>query len=91
MQNQILGETRTNKKLLKIKFEDVEISSTLFGSYNYSNIMCAIAVGKHFGVNNQQIKQAIENYNPTNARSQVIEKKGCQIILDSYKIGRAHV
>ena len=69
---------------LKIKFEDVEISSTLFGSYNYSNIMCAIAVGKHFGVSNQQIKQAIENYNPTNARSQVIEKKGCQIILDSY-------
>ena len=69
---------------LKIQFEDVEIDSNLFGSYNYSNIMCAIAVGKHFGVSNQQIQNAISNYHPENARSQVIEKNGYQLILDAY-------
>lgn len=69
---------------LKIQFEDVKIYSNLFGSYNYSNIMCAIAVGKYFGVSNQQIKSAIENYHPENARSQMIEKNGYQLILDSY-------
>jgi UDP-N-acetylmuramoyl-tripeptide--D-alanyl-D-alanine ligase len=69
---------------LKIQFEDIEIDSHLFGSYNYSNIMCAIAVGKHFGVSNQQIQNAISNYHPENARSQVIEKNGYQLILDAY-------
>lgn len=69
---------------LKIQFEDMEIDSNLFGSYNYSNIMCAIAVGKHFGVSNQQIQNAISNYHPENARSQVIEKNGYKLILDAY-------
>lgn len=69
---------------LKIQFEDIEIDSNLFGSYNYSNIMCAIAVGKHFGVSNQQIQNAISNYHPENARSQVIEKNGYKLILDAY-------
>jgi UDP-N-acetylmuramoyl-tripeptide--D-alanyl-D-alanine ligase len=69
---------------LKIQFEDVEINSNLFGSYNYSNIMCAIAVGKYFGVSNQHIQNAITNYHPENARSQVIEKNGYQLILDAY-------
>ncbi len=69
---------------LKIRFEDIEIASNLFGSYNYSNIMCAIAVGKYFGVDNSQIKQAIENYQPTNARSQMVHKDGYQLILDAY-------
>jgi len=87
------GNGKTNKfnskilvdnPFLKIQFEDVEIESTLFGSYNYSNIMCAIAVGKYFGIPNQQIKSAVENYHPENARSQMIEKNGYQLILDSY-------
>ena len=69
---------------LKIWFDGTEIISNLFGSYNYSNIMCAVAVGKYFDVRTQKIKQAIEAYNPTNARSQVIEKNGYQLILDAY-------
>lgn len=69
---------------LKIQFEDIEINSNLFGSYNYSNIMCAVAVGKYFGVENLNIKKSIENYHPENARSQVIEKNGYQLILDAY-------
>ena len=69
---------------LKIQFEDTEINSNLFGSYNYSNIMCAIAVGKYFDISNLQIKNAIENYHPENARSQMIQKNGYQLILDAY-------
>lgn len=69
---------------LKIQFEDIEINSNLFGSYNYSNIMCAIAIGKYFGVSNLHIKNAIENYHPENARSQMVEKNGYQLILDAY-------
>ena len=82
--NKYHSEILVENPFLKIKFEDVEIDSTLFGSYNYSNIMCAIAVGKYFGVENNKIKQALENYQPTNARSQMIEKNGYHLILDAY-------
>lgn len=82
--NKYNSKVLVENPFLKIQFEDVEINSNLFGSYNYSNIMCAIAVGKYFGVANQQIKNAIESYHPENARSQVLEKNGYQLILDAY-------
>lgn len=69
---------------LKIQFESTEINSHLYGNYNFSNIMCAIAIGKYFNVKNEQIKQAIEQYNPTNARSQLIQKATYSLILDAY-------
>ncbi len=69
---------------LKIQFESTEINSHLYGNYNFSNIMCAIALGKYFKVENENIKQAIEQYNPTNSRSQLIQKATYSLILDAY-------
>lgn len=83
-ENKIHGQILMEQPFLKIALEDTVIASNLFGSYNYSNIMCAIAVGKYFNVKNQAIKIAIENYQPTNARSQVVDKQGYQIVLDAY-------
>ncbi len=82
--NKFNSKILIDNPFLRIQFEDVEIDSHLFGSYNYSNIMCAVATGKYFGVQNQQIRKAIDNYNPTNARSQMVEKNGYQLILDAY-------
>ncbi len=84
LSNKYRSEILIDNPFLKIQFEDIEINSNLFGSYNYSNIMCAIAVGKHFGVQNKKIKDAISTYQPENARSQVIEKDGYHLILDAY-------
>ncbi|HUM51187.1 MAG TPA: UDP-N-acetylmuramoyl-tripeptide--D-alanyl-D-alanine ligase [Chitinophagales bacterium] len=69
---------------LKIQFEDVEINSNLYGSYNYSNIMCAVAVGKYFGVDNKDIKKAISTYFPNNKRSEILDKGNYKIICDYY-------
>jgi UDP-N-acetylmuramoyl-tripeptide--D-alanyl-D-alanine ligase len=44
----------------------------------------AVAVGKHFGVPDDKVRQAIENYAPSNSRSQLIERDGNHIILDAY-------
>ncbi|MCB0508797.1 MAG: UDP-N-acetylmuramoyl-tripeptide--D-alanyl-D-alanine ligase [Bacteroidetes bacterium] len=82
--NKYQGKIIQEQPFLKIQFEDVIIQSNLFGSYNYTNIMCAVAVGKSFNVKNEQIKQAIENYFPNNARSQMIEKGDYKLILDAY-------
>jgi UDP-N-acetylmuramoyl-tripeptide--D-alanyl-D-alanine ligase len=69
---------------VKVAFEDVEIQSNLIGKYNAANIAAAIAVGKYFKVDTAKIKNAIENYIPTNNRSQILEKNSNKIILDAY-------
>ncbi len=69
---------------VKLRYESTEIESNLIGDYNYSNIAAAIAIGKHFKVSQQQIKVAIENYIPTNNRSQIIERGSNKIVLDAY-------
>ena len=60
------------------------LKTQLVGSYNLPNVLAAASVGKYFKVENDKIKSALENYVPTNSRSQLIEKNGNRIILDAY-------
>ena len=69
---------------VKLSFNSEEIQSNLVGDYNYTNIIAAITIGNYFKVENSKIKEAIENYVPTNNRSQIIEKESNHIILDAY-------
>jgi UDP-N-acetylmuramoyl-tripeptide--D-alanyl-D-alanine ligase len=69
---------------VQIALGDLPILSNLIGDYNYTNIFAAITMGAYFGVENQYIRKAIENYIPSNNRSQIIEKESNQIILDAY-------
>ena len=67
-----------------ISFEGVEMESQLIGNYNFSNIAAAVSIGKYFGVQNEQIKKAIEAYIPANNRSQIIKRDSNTIIMDAY-------
>ena len=60
------------------------IKTKLVGEYNLPNILAAVSLGKFFKVPDDKIKQALENYTPSNSRSQLIEKDGNKIILDAY-------
>jgi len=60
------------------------IKTKLIGNYNFANIKSAISIGEFFGVSSINIKDALEEYIPTNNRSQIIEKNGNTIILDAY-------
>lgn len=60
------------------------IKSNLVGEYNLPNILLAIAAGRFFKVTEEKIKSAIENYYPSNSRSQLILKDSNKIILDAY-------
>lgn len=70
--------------MVTITFENTVINSNLIGLYNANNINAAITFGKYFEVSNSEIKSAIENYIPTNNRSQIVEKNNNKIILDAY-------
>ena len=69
---------------LKVKYEKEIISSNLIGKYNFENVSAAICVGKYFGVDIKQIKNAIEEYVPSNNRSQFVQTKHNALILDAY-------
>ena len=64
--------------------DDKIISSQLIGEYNLPNVLAAVTVGEFFEVPESKIKSAIENYVPSNSRSQLIEKDSNKIILDAY-------
>ena len=65
-------------------YNNLTIQSQLIGDYNYHNIAVAIAIGNYFKVEDKAIKLAIENYTPTNNRSQILKKGTNKIILDAY-------
>ena len=69
---------------VQVKYNDLVIKSKLIGKYNYGNISAAIAIGKHFEVNDSDIKSAIESYTPKNNRSQIMRIGSNKIVLDAY-------
>ena len=60
------------------------IQTHLVGNYNLPNVLAAIAIGQHFKVPNDKIKLAIENYIPSNSRSQLLVWNNNEVILDAY-------
>ena len=74
----------TANPMVTINYNQIEIQSHLIGLYNANNINAAITIGKYFNITDNDIKEAIENYIPTNNRSQLIEKNSNHIILDAY-------
>ncbi|MFC4817539.1 UDP-N-acetylmuramoyl-tripeptide--D-alanyl-D-alanine ligase [Flavobacterium sp. GCM10023249] len=82
--NNIVITSVSANPLVKINFSDKTIQSHLIGIYNANNINAAITIGKYFNINENDIKDAIESYIPSNNRSQLIEKGTNHIILDAY-------
>jgi UDP-N-acetylmuramoyl-tripeptide--D-alanyl-D-alanine ligase len=68
-----------------IKSEDGQMIRTkLIGNYNFLNVAAALCVGKYFGVPATESKEAVENYEPKNNRSQIFKKNSNTLILDAY-------
>jgi len=82
-------ENLPTQEFLRVAFlsengDYISAQTHLTGNYNLGNIMSAIAVGKYFKVPGDKIKMALENYVPSQNRSQYISYKGGKIILDAY-------
>ena len=60
------------------------VRTHLLGAYNFDNCMAAVAVGLRFGVEPFDIKEAIEEYQPANQRSQWKETASNKLYLDCY-------
>jgi len=84
----VIGNVKKSDPYLEVEIkqgiEYTTIHSQLVGEYNLPNVLAAVAIGKFFKIPEQKIKSAIENYSPSNSRSQLIEKSSNKIILDAY-------
>lgn len=60
------------------------LQTQMIGKYNFYNYLAAAAFGVEFDVDPKLISEAIEEYTPTNNRSQVKKTKTNTLILDCY-------
>ena len=87
-QGQIQGEAIDANGMLSVKINKGitldTIQTHLVGNFNLPNVLAAISIGQYFKVPNEKIKAAIENYIPTNSRSQLVKWQNNDVILDAY-------
>ncbi len=72
------------KIIWKRKEKKIDIQTQLYGSYNFSNVIAAIAVGTYFGISAPGIVRALKNYKPENNRSQMLQTQKNTLISDAY-------
>ena len=81
------GNTIKSDPFLEVKITNENpflIQTNLVGDYNLPNVLASVCIGRFFEVPDEQIKNAIANYKPSNSRSQLIKKESNTIILDAY-------
>ncbi len=84
----ITGKVSANTSQLQVdisgKVDLKNIHLQLAGDYNLPNVLAAVTVGNFFKVSPANIKAALQNYQPSNSRSQLIKHGTNTIILDAY-------
>lgn len=83
----VVGNATLNEPFLEVTIDkpiQEIIRTQLVGDYNLPNVLCAIAIGNYFNISSNKIKTAIENYTPSNSRSQMVSNGSNKIILDAY-------
>ena len=82
------GEIIEKSSFLNIRLifaeKSINIQTQLIGAYNLENIVAAAAIGRNFDVSIEDINSAVENYVPSNSRSQYIMTENNKLILDAY-------
>ncbi len=60
------------------------VKTRLVGEFNFDNAIAAVAASKFFGINAERISTALEEYEPTNYRSQFKRTEKNDLIIDAY-------
>ena len=79
--------------VFSFRFQDqiFQLQSSLFGEYNFQNILTAIAIGVYFGVPAVEIGSAIESFRSLSNRSQRICIGSNIFFLDAYNANPSSV
>lgn len=85
----IIGELKQLTPFVEFNYSIKNYTSPLLktqivGEYNFYNFLASIAIGNYFGIDSTKINEGIENYAPTNNRSQVKITDTNTLIIDCY-------
>lgn len=69
---------------VQLKINGMIVDTALTGAYNVQNIAAAFAIGDYFEVESSSICAAVQDYTPSNNRSQLKKIGSNTYILDSY-------
>lgn len=70
---------------LKIHLDENQpVDTQLIGSYNYNNVLAALAIGLYFNCPVPAMLEAVATYRPQNNRSEIREVAGTHFVLDAY-------
>ncbi len=61
-----------------------QVNTQLIGDYNFTNALAAVAIGRYFEVDEQDICDALNQYTPQNNRSQLQRTAHNTLIIDAY-------
>jgi len=91
--NQTIGSYHSQNPFLNVHWqsEDVLIKTQLIGKYNTDNVLAAVAIGEYFNVSQNQIVKALEDYAPSNNRSQIKKTERNTLIMDAYNANPSSV
>jgi len=86
-----VAEITANNPFVSFRWKETEsesnawhnVSTHLIGAYNIANMLAAVSIGRTMGVESEDICKALENYIPSNNRSQLIKTAHNTIIMDA--------
>jgi UDP-N-acetylmuramoyl-tripeptide--D-alanyl-D-alanine ligase len=79
------GKNVKSDPYLEFEVDNVGVITTkLAGGYNLENALAAICIGLHFQVLPENIKVALQNYEPSNQRSQIKKTDKNLMVMDYY-------
>ena len=78
------GRLISSDPFLRLEFEGRKIQTRLIGAYNIDNALAAATIGQYFGVPVDDICAALEEYTPSNNRSQFKKTEKNSLIIDAY-------
>lgn len=75
---------RGAQPFVELELENTRVRTQLMGAYNFPNCAVAALIGHHFEVPVARVREALEQYTPSNNRSQLLQAGSLQIVLDAY-------
>lgn len=64
--------------------ERVSVAINVLGQYNILNALCAFAIGKRLGMENEDIKRGLENFKTSGIRQNTVKIGGITLFIDCY-------
>ena len=76
--------TSAENPFLSLRVGENEVHTRLVGTYNADNVLAALSISQYFGVDTKAAVAAIEAYEPSNSRSQLMRTGRNTLIVDAY-------